>query len=374
MTEAAAATDKPTTPKPPADQPTFNRADYLIITAAVVAVVLAGLAHYLGWGKVVPFIVSALAVCLLASLVGRSVEQLGDRFGPGATGVLQSALGNLPELFIALFALRAGLVDVVRAALIGSILANLLLVLGLAFVVGGLKNGKQKIGSVRARSISSLMILALVALVMPSIASYTKTPAAGHESALSLIASAVLILIFLLSLPGSLRKSAGGSGPVMHGAPARWPLVLAVVMLAAAAAAAAFVSDWFVSALQPAMAALHVSPAFAGLVVVAIAGNAIENVVGVQLSAKNQSEYAYSVIINSPLQIALLLAPVLVILSQVFGFSALTLVFSPVLVVAVALAVIISVVITVDGESDWLEGAALIGVYIVIAATFWWGG
>ena len=114
-------------------------------------VVLAGVAHYGGWNSVVAFLVSAAAVCLLASLVGRSVEQLGDRFGPGATGVLQSALGNLPELFICIFALKAGLVDVVRAALVGSILANLLLVLGLAFLVGGLKHGTQQLGSERAR-------------------------------------------------------------------------------------------------------------------------------------------------------------------------------------------------------------------------------
>jgi Ca2+:H+ antiporter len=148
---------------------------------------------------------------------------------------------------------------------------------------------------------------------------------------------------------------------------------LAVGMLAVAGLAAAFVSDWFVAALEPAMLAWHVSDAFAGLVIVAIAGNAIENVVGVQLAARNQSDYAFSLIINSPLQIALALAPALVILSQVLGFTALTLVFSPMLVVAVFLAVLIAVVITVDGESNWLEGAALIGVYGVIATAFWWG-
>jgi Ca2+:H+ antiporter len=301
------------------------------------------------------------------------VEQLGDRFGPGATGVLQSALGNLPELFIALFALRAGLVDVVRAALIGSILANLLLVLGLAFVVGGLKHGSQKLDSVRARAIATLMLVSVVALVLPSMAHYLHTPAAEHERALSLIVSIVLIVIFVLSLPASLRRgSTGLSQDMEHEAP-RWPVTLAVGLLTTAAVLAAFVSDWFVTALEPAMDAAHISDAFAGLVIVAIAGNAIENVVGIQLAAKNQSEYAFSVVINSPLQIALVLAPALVILSQVLGFTALTLVFSPLLVVAVTLSVIITVVITVDGESNWLEGAALIGVYAVIATTFWWG-
>jgi Ca2+:H+ antiporter len=352
--------------------PALVRSDYVIVVGGAATVVLAGLAHYLGWGDVLAFVLSAAAVTLLAALVGRSVEQLGDRFGPGATGVLQSALGNLPELFISLFALRDGLVDVVKAALIGSILANLLLVLGLAFVVGGLRHGTQRIDSERARSIATLMLLSVTALVLPSVAHYIHAPAASHEQPLSMIASVVLIVIFVVSLPGSLRKNSSSAQP-MEQEPPRWPVTLAVGLLTAAAVLAAFVSDWFVTALQPAMAALNVSDAFAGLVIVAIAGNAIENVVGVQLAARNHSEYAFSVIINSPLQIALVLAPALVLLSQLFGLTALTLVFTPLLVVSVALAVIISVVITVDGESNWLEGAALIGVYVVIATTFWWG-
>jgi len=139
-------------------------------------VVLAAITRFAVGGVVLAFLCAALAVALLASLVGRSVEQLGDRFGPGATGVLQSALGNLPELFIALFALRAGLVEVVQAALIGSILANLLLVLGLCFLVGGLKHGTQKLGSGRARSTIVLMVLSVAALVLPSLAQFVHAP------------------------------------------------------------------------------------------------------------------------------------------------------------------------------------------------------
>ena len=133
------------------------------------------------------------------------------------------------------------------------------------------------------------------------------------------------------------------------------------------------VSDWFVEALKPATKVLGLSEAFTGLVIVAIAGNAIENVVGIQLAAKGQSEYAFSVIINSPLQITLVLAPVLVIVSQVFGFSALTLVFSPMLVAGLFLSIILAAFVSFDGESNWLEGAALISIYIIIAAAFWWG-
>jgi Ca2+:H+ antiporter len=144
-------------------------------------------------------------------------------------------------------------------------------------------------------------------------------------------------------------------------------------LLAVASILAAFVSDWFVTALEPSMKALNISDAFAGLVIVAIAGNAIENVVGIQLASKGQSEYAFSVIINSPLQIALVLAPLLVIISQVFGFSSLTLVFSPMLMASIFLAIILAAFISFDGESNWLEGAALIAIYIIIATAFWWG-
>ena len=353
---------------------TFVRSDLLIIGGGAVAVALAGLTRFAGGGVVLTFLCAAAAVTLLASLVGRSVEQLGDRFGPGATGVLQSALGNLPELFIALFALKAGLLEVVQAALIGSILANLLLVLGLCFLVGGLKHGTQKLGSARARGIIVLMVLSVSALVLPSLASFVHAPASEHEGTLSLIVSGILLLLFALTLPASIKRDS--SQPVEEGmsqeAP-RWPIALALVLLALAAVLAAFVSDWFVHALEPAMQSLHISEAFAGLVIVAIAGNAVENVVGVQLAAKNRSEYAFSVVINSPLQIALVLAPVLVIMSQVLGLTALTLVFSPMLIVSVTIAVILSAFITFDGESNWIEGAALIAVYAIIATTFWWG-
>lgn len=369
----------------------FTRSDQVVIGGALAAMVLAGITRFAGGGAVLAFICSAVAVTLLAALVGRSVEQLGDRFGPGATGVLQSALGNLPELFIALFALKAGLVDVVQAALIGSILANVLLVLGLCFIAGGLKHGTQQLNSERARSSVVLMVLSVAALVLPSLASYVHAPAAEHEESLSLIVAIVLLVLFALYLPASLRRdrtpeaatvpadstaapttTAKESEATEAEAP-RWPLWLALLLLVVAAGAAAFVSDWFVTALEPAMDSLNISPAFAGLVVVAIAGNAVENVVGIQLARAGRSEYAFSVVINSPLQIALVLAPLLVVLSQIFGLASLTLVFSPMLVVSVVLAIVLTAFITFDGESTWLEGAALVAVYCIIATSFWWG-
>ena len=355
--------------------PVLDRSDKTILFGGLGLVVLAGVAHFGSWNDVVAFVVSAAAVAVLASVVGRSVEQLGDRFGPGATGVLQSALGNLPELFICIFSLKQGLVDVVRAALVGSILANLLLVLGLAFLVGGLKHGPQRLGSDRARTITVLMLLSVTAMAIPSIAHWVHSPAAEHEQALSVVVSVLLLGLFALSLPFSLRKEANApraADAAQHEAP-RWPVSLAVGLLAVAGVRAAFVSDWFVVALEPAMDSLGISQAFAGLVIVAIAGNAVENFVGIQLAAKGQSEYAFSVVLNSPLQIALVLAPVLVLVSQVFGLASLTLVLGPMLVVALVLAVMLAAFISFDGESTWLEGATLIVLYGIIASAFWWG-
>jgi Ca2+:H+ antiporter len=356
----------------PPRRPVFIRSDWIICGGSALLIAAAGTTRFANAGAVPAFLCSGFAVALLAALVGRSVEQLGDRFGAGATGALQSALGNLPELFIALFALKAGLVMVVQAALIGSILANLLLVLGLAFTAGGLRHGTQNIGSQRARTTTVLMLLAVASMLVPSLASYIHTPVASHEDTLALVVAAILLALFAVTLPASLRRKPAGDAAEQH-EPPRWPLSLALVMLAASAVAAAFVSEWFVHALEPAMHALRISDAFAGLVIVAIAGNAVENVVGIQLAMKNRSEYAFSVVINSPLQIALVLAPVLVILSRVFGFTPLTLVFPPMLIVTVSIAVLVAAFITFDGESDWGEGAALIALYAIIAAAFWWG-
>jgi Ca2+:H+ antiporter len=335
---------------------------------------VAAVTRYVDINDVLAFVAAGFAIALLATLVGRSVDQLGDRLGAGATGVVQSALGNLPELFVCIFALRAGLTKVVEAAIIGSILGNVLLVLGLAFLVGGLRNGVQRFDGERARTITALMLLAVAAMLMPSLAHLLDTPAGDHERALSVIAAVVLLLVFACSVPSSLRRTDEES--VAEGPSSRegqWPLWFAITTLAVTGVLAALVSDWFVHALEPAIVTLHISQAFAGLVIVAIAGNAVENVVGIQLAARNQSDYALSVILNSPLQIALVLAPALVLLSFVIGGAAFTLVFPPMLVAAVVASVLAVSLIIIDGESVWLEGAALIGLYVVVAASFWWG-
>ncbi|WP_345437251.1 hypothetical protein [Actinoallomurus vinaceus] len=396
----------------------FSRSDWRLMIATVVAAVAAGVTHFgkIG-GTVIPFVVAALALALLASLVGRSVEALGDRLGAGATGVVQSALGNLPELFVVLFALQKKLYDVATATIVGSILANVLLVLGLAFLLGGIKHGPQKFGSDAARTLSMLLTLSVAALLVPSLTAALgshATKAALHERNLSVVVSILLLGLFVASLPSAIKRQKAGEAPAAAGETAlvtvgagestakktdaaatasaaektgtaertggaedgphgpSWPLAVALTMLAVTGVGAAFVSDWFVAALEPAMDSLGISQAFAGLVIVAIAGNAVENVVGIQLALKNQSDYALSVILQSPLQIALVVAPALVLLSPLVGAS-FTLVLSPLLIAVLIMSVVITVLVVLDGESNWLEGATLMVLYGIIATAFWWG-
>ena len=337
----------------------------LAVSAALVAV--AGVCAVGGLGDVLTFVVAAVALAALARLVGTATEQLGSRLGSGGAGVVQSALGNLPELFVALFALAKGLDTVVQSALVGSVLANSMLVLGLAFAVGGLRHGTLRFDSERARLIATLTVLAAATMAVPSLAHAFHTPAAAHDGALSLVCAAVLLAIFVLTLPSFLRSAAGEQ----HAAP-RWSVRTTALVLGGAGAAAALVSDWFVNALTPAIETLHMSEDFAGLVVVAIAGNAVENVVGVQLAAANKPDFAISVIMNSSLQVALALTPAIVFLSLFFS-THLVLTFPVLLAFSLLLAGILGALVVTDGESNWQEGAVLVGLYVVIAASFWWG-
>lgn len=352
----------------------FETRTRIIIAVAVGASLAALLLRIGGAAGVAIFGASAVGLAGLAALVGEGTQQLAHRLGPKATGVVQSALGNLPEFFIGIFALRAGLLDVVRAALIGSILANTLLVLGLAFLLGGLRYGPQKFGKDQTKMMATLLVLAAAAIAIPTIATAPGGPDRGHDAELSVVVSIVLLVVFAASIPFSIGNGPG-IGPLEgtdRSEPA-WPLALAAGTLLAAGVGAAFVSDWFVDALKPAMSSLGMSESFAGLVVVAIAGNAVENVVGVQAMLADKADLAISVILNSSLQVALALAPVLVLVSLVMGGATLTLVVSPLLVAALALTAVLAALVVIDGESTWLEGLALMGLYVILAASVWWG-
>ena len=347
-----------------------------IITAVSIAVTaIAGILHFTNANAVLGFVVTAAALAFLAVMVGDATEQLGSRMGPGATGILQSALGNLPELFVCVFALRAGLDKVVQAALIGSILGNSVLVFGLALFFGGIKNGTQRFKSEPPRMTATLMILAFAALAIPTLTKMLHTSAEKHLNALDIFVAIVLLILFVASTYFFLKED---KSIVTNDASAAkhtnsWSLGLTLIVLTLAGVGAAFVSDWFVDALQPAMKSLDINDTFAGLVIVAIAGNAIENLVGIQLAVRNQTDYAISVIMNSSLQIGLGLFPLLVLLSYFLGGAILSFVLTPMLLACLALSVIVSAFIVFDGESIWLEGLALVGLYCLIAAAFWWG-
>lgn len=352
----------------------MKRNDILLIAGTVFFTAITGFATHYGMNSIILFALSAIALVFVAMVVGKATEQLGSRMGPAATGVLQSALGNLPELFVCIFALKAGLDTVVKAALVGSILGNSVLVFGLAILFGGLKNGRQYFHSEPPKMNAILMILAFAAMAVPTLVYYLHTPAESHINTLDMIVAAVLLIVFGAFLNFSIKGDKSvvliEEGESHH---ASWSMPLTLIVLTGAGIGAAFVSEWFVDALKPAMDSLGINEVFAGLIVVAIAGNAIENLVGIQLAIKNKGDYAVSIILNSSLQIALVLYPLLIIISFFLGGAILSFVLSPLLLAALALSVLVSAFIVFDGESIWLEGVALIGLYIIIAAAFWWG-
>ncbi len=327
-----------------------------------------------GANDVAVFVVAAVTLAGLAGLVGEATDQVGSRLGPATTGVLQSALGNLPELFISLFALREGLVVLVQVSLIGSILGNSLLVLGLAFVAGGLRHGSMTFDPAPVRTIAVSLVLAVAALVIPTISTSAGGPDAGHATEISVFVSVILLLVFAASIPFSLGGGVGASMPEAAVEEGRaWPMRTSIVVLAGAGVGAAVVSDWFVEALRPAMASLGLSEAFVGLVVVAIAGNAVENVAGIQAALRGRIDLGISLIQNSSLQVSIALTPALVLASLVVAPVPLTLVLAPTLLVAVAMAAILSALVVFDGEATWLEGLMLVGLYLIIAASVWYG-
>ena len=221
--------------------------------------------------------------------MGGATEQLGTIFGPGATGVLQSGLGNFLN-FSFYFCLKAGLDHVVQAALIGSILGNSVLVLGVAIFVGGIKNGTQRFISEPPKMIVTLMLLASAAIVVPTLAKLLHTPAEPHILSLDIFLSIILLVLLAANIYFSVKGDPSVSLSHESMGEAKWSMKLTILVLSLAGGGAALVSDWFVEALQPAMASLGISETFAGLVVVAVAGNAIENLIGVQLAWRNQAD------------------------------------------------------------------------------------
>jgi Ca2+:H+ antiporter len=349
---------------------TIDRGQRITLAAAVVLTIIAGIAEVASASNVVRFILGGLALAALAGVVGEAVDALGERPGQSVTGLTQATLGNLPELFVGIFALRQGLDGVVRAALIGSVLGNVLLVLGCAFVAGGLRFGTQRFEPEEPRLNATLLLLAVGALLVPTLADHLNTPAAAHPEALSNLCAVVLLLVYACSVVWSLARSRHSH---LEPAAGTWTLRLALGVLVVASAGSALASDWFVGALEPATRSLGLSETFTGLVVVAIASNAVEHVVGIRFALAGKADLTISTTLSSPLQVALFLTPVLVLLSGGIGPTTLTLVFPPLLVAALGVAAVVVLAVVFDGEYTWVEGVALIGLYGMIAGGVWWG-
>ena len=321
----------------------------------------------------VVFVVAAVAILGLAWVVGLATERLGSLTSPQVGGILNATFGNIAELIIAFFALQAGLVEVVKASLTGSIIGNLLLVLGASVLVGGLRHGTQTFSQRIASSNASLLVLAVIGLFVPAVFAFTtRDPAQGtltEESvlvALALIAGYVLSLIYAITHPA---ETLGGHGePAGHAGPA-WTSRVAIVVLLVAAGLLAVLSEILVGAIQGFIDSFGLSAFFVGVVLVPTIGNLAEHLVAVQLAAKDKMEFAMAVSYGSSLQVALFVAPVLVLLGAVLG-RPMDLVFTPLEVASVAAAVGISALVALDGESNWLEGALLILVYAILAFSF----
>ena len=326
--------------------------------------VAAGVAHYLGASSLLSFTIAALALAGLAWTVSFATEQVGERFGPAITGVLQSTLGNLPEFFVVLFALSAGEVVVAQTSLIGSVLANALLVLGLAMVAGSFRSeGKvMSFGRRLPNDTATLLLVAVFIIALVGVSVAADNSAARHVKAISIIGAVCLLGVYLTWLFPYLR-----SDKERARGRARLGFAPAGMLLLAAGVGAAFVSDWFVAELRPTIDRFGISPTFAGIVIVAIAGNAVENAVGVTLAWKRQHDLAISVIKNSVSQVAAFLFPLLVLCSLFFA-QPLTFSIAPVLIVALLLTAIAVWQITGDGEGTIFEGVALIALYLILAA------
>jgi Ca2+:H+ antiporter len=344
--------------------------------AILVTLVMAGIAIVLDFGLHVEgaavFVVSAVAILGLAWVVGLSTERLGALTGPQVGGILNATFGNIAELIIAFFALQAGLITVVKASLTGSIIGNLLLVLGAAVLAGGLKNGLQTFSQRIAGSNAALLVLAAVGLFIPAVFALSGNESEGTRVEESVLVAAVLMVGYGLSLVWQFTNpeaTLGGHGePEGHAGPV-WSGRTAVGVLLIAAALLAVLSEILVGSIGPFIAQFGLSELFVGVILIPTIGNLAEHIVAVQLAYKNKIEFAMAVSFGSSLQVALFVAPVLVFLGLIVG-QPMDLVFQPLEIAAVGVAVAISALIALDGESNWLEGALLMLIYLIIAISF----
>ena len=338
----------------------------LVLLLVAVLAVLAGVANYQAWAAVPRFAVATLALAGLAWVVSFATEQLGERFGPAITGMLQSTLGNLPELFVVIFALQKGELVVAQTAIIGSIFANALLVLGLVIVIGARRSddGVMRFSRRLPSDTATLLLVTVFIIVLLGLSLGAHDPASHHVKEISSVGAVCLLVVYLAWVVPYLRSDVAPSDGERH--PPRLSLPFTLVLLGVAGVSSAFVSDWFINGLAPAIEELNLSQAFAGLVIVAIAGNAVENVAGMVLAWKGRSDLAISVVKNSVAQIAAMLFPLLVLISLLLA-TTLTFALAPVYVGALALTALVVWQVTGDGEAMMFEGLALVALYVILA-------
>ena len=357
-----------------------NYARYLNFNLLLIFVPIAIVGEFLHWPPLLVFAVSALAVMPLASLIGQATEELAAHTGPRLGGFLNATLGNAAELIITIFAIRAGLLELAKASITGSILGNVLLVLGLSILLGGLKNGIQRFDRSHAGLNSTMLILAVVGLGIPSLFSHA-IEVKHHEAVeyLSLGVALVLIVIYGLSLfyaffAGPAGKEAEEAhihrGDVVSLSKG-WNTSKASGVLIAATLVIAWLSEILVGAVEPVVEAVGVTEFFLGIIIIPLVGNVAEHLVGVQMAIKNRMELSLAISVGSSLQIALFVAPALVFISLVMG-NPLTLVFNQFELISLVAAVLIAALVSLDGESNWLEGAQLLVVYIIIGLAFFY--
>ena len=309
--------------------------------------------------------------------MGRATEQLAEQMGEGVGGLLNATFGNAAELIIALAALRAGLHDVVKASIVGSIIGNILLVLGAAMLAGGMRRSEQHFNAAGARSHATMLTLAAIALILPAafrVASGTTTEALGRLI-ISISISAVLLLMYLLYLVFALITHSSlfaGSHAADEGNArgSAWSVRTAAFVLAATTALIAWMSEILVAAIQPTAREFGLSNAFVGVFVVAIRGNAAEHATAITAALKDRMDLSLSIAIGSSVQVALFVAPILVFASLFIGPALLDLAFPAGLVLMVLLSVLVTGQVAGDGRSDWLKGAQLLAVYLILGLTY----
>jgi Ca2+:H+ antiporter len=328
--------------------------------------VLAGVTRYVSAaGHIVAFVVAGIALAGVAWIVSFSTEQVGQRFGTAATGMMQSTLGNLPEFFVVIFALNAGEKVVAETAILGSILVNALLVLGLVIIVGA-RRSEDNIMRFSARlpnDTATMLLIASFIILLVALANGANDSASHHITTISIVSAVAILVSYAVWVHQYLTTEPRGEE---REEPPRVPTTTSLVLLGLSGLAAAFVSDWFVHALEPTIHTLGISRSFAGLVIVATAGNAVEHAVGIVLAAKGENELAISVVKNSVAQIAAFLYPVLV-LASLLTATTLTFALPPVYAGALLGTAVIVWQITGDGEATQFEGVSLIAAFVILA-------